>query len=132
MSDELGPMRFGHPQGEVFLGRDLTSTPDYSDEVAARIDAEVRLLIEGAHQAALSVLTENRELLGHLAAELIEHETLEADQVQALFRDVQVWDAHARQRSARPPARPDGATVPGRSGAAAARQADQPHRGGPA
>ena len=35
MSDALGPMRFGHPQGEVFLGRDFTSTPDYSDEVAA-------------------------------------------------------------------------------------------------
>ena len=42
MSDELGPMRFGHPQGEVFLGRDFTSTPDYSEEVAASIDAEVR------------------------------------------------------------------------------------------
>ena len=46
MSDSLGPMRFGHPQGEVFLGRDFTSTPDYSEEVAARIDAEVRTLID--------------------------------------------------------------------------------------
>ena len=52
MSDSLGPMRFGHPQGEVFLGRDFTSTPDYSDEVAASIDAEVRMLIDSAHAAA--------------------------------------------------------------------------------
>ena len=42
MSDELGPMRFGQPQGEVFLGRDFRARPDYSEEIAARIDAEVR------------------------------------------------------------------------------------------
>jgi cell division protease FtsH len=132
MSDELGPMRFGHPQGEVFLGRDLTTTPDYSNEVAARIDAEVRSLIEGAHGAALSVLTENRALLDRLAAELVEHETLEAEHVQELFRDVRVWDDETRAHRAHAPARPDGASVPGRSGAAAASQAEQTHRGGPA
>ena len=56
MSDALGPMRFGHPQGEVFLGRDFTSTPDYSDEVAARIDAEVRLLIDARALGRAAVL----------------------------------------------------------------------------
>ena len=61
MSDALGPMRFGHPQGEVFLGRDFTSTPDYSDEVAASIDDEVRALIDGAHGVAREVLVENRD-----------------------------------------------------------------------
>jgi cell division protease FtsH len=132
MSDELGPMRFGHPQGEVFLGRDFTTTPDYSNEVAARIDAEVRSLIDGAHGAALSVLTENRELLDRLAAELVEHETLEAEHVQELFRDVNVWDDRSRERRAQAPGRPDGANVAARSGAAAASQADQSHRGGPA
>ena len=48
MSDALGPMRFGKAQGEVFLGRDLGTTPDYSDEVAASIDAEVRRLVDDA------------------------------------------------------------------------------------
>jgi cell division protease FtsH len=93
MSDHLGPMRFGHPQGEVFLGRDFTSTPDYSDEVASSIDAEVRALIESAHASARSVLAENRDVLDRIAGELIEHETLEAERVQELFSDVRHFDS---------------------------------------
>jgi len=93
MSDHLGPMRFGHPQGEVFLGRDFTSTPDYSDDVASSIDAEVRALIESAHTAARSVLAENRDVLDRIAAELMEHETLEAERVQELFSDVRHFDS---------------------------------------
>jgi cell division protease FtsH len=93
MSDELGPMRFGHPQGEVFLGRDFSSTPDYSDEVASSIDGEVRALIESAHAAALSVLSENRDILDRLAGELVEHETLEAERVQELFTDVRHFES---------------------------------------
>jgi cell division protease FtsH len=134
MSDALGPMRLGHPQGEVFLGRDFAATPDYSDEVAARIDAEVRALIDGAHDAALRVLTDNRALLDRVARELIEHETLEADRVQELFRDAQLFDARnvegddsGTQGS---PRRPEPASVPGRAGAAAARPSEPPHRGG--
>ena len=100
MSDELGPMRFGHPQGEVFLGRDFTSTPDYSEEVAASIDREVRRLIEAAHAVALEVLTQNRETLDRLAAELIEHETLETERVQAIFADVLMWDARSSSAAA--------------------------------
>jgi len=130
MSDALGPMRFGHPQGEVFLGRDMTSTPDYSDEVAASIDVEVRALIDGAHAAALDVLTENRALLDRLADELIEHETLEATRVQELFRDVRTFSDGARSGAMRSSRGPDHAPVPGRSGAAAARPPDQPHRAG--
>jgi len=93
MSDHLGPMRFGHPQGEVFLGRDFTSTPDYSDDVASSIDTEVRALIESAHAAARSVLAENRDVLDRIAAELMEHETLEAERVQELFSDVRHFDS---------------------------------------
>src|SRR3954469_5914740 len=106
MSDALGPMRFGHPQGEVFLGRDFTSTPDYSDVVAASIDAEGRVLIDSAHAAALVVLTENREVLDRIAAELMEHETLETERVQALFSDVRMFETPASDgaRGARRPA----------------------------
>ena len=60
MSDALGPLRLGQPQGEVFLGRDFNTTPDYSDEIAARIDAEVRRLVEGAHGVAREILETNR------------------------------------------------------------------------
>jgi cell division protease FtsH len=92
MSEKLGPMRFGQPRGEVFLGRDLTHTPDYSDEVAARIDGEVRRLIESAHDAAREILETNRMVLDRLASDLIEHETLETDRVQDIFVDVRPWD----------------------------------------
>jgi cell division protease FtsH len=92
MSDVLGPMRFGQAQGEVFLGRDFQSTPDYSDDVASRIDDEVRFLIDGAHVAARDILETNRVVLEHLADALMEHETLEADQVQEILQSVEVYE----------------------------------------
>ncbi len=79
MSDAIGPVRHGSVGGsdEVFLGRDLHASRDYSDEVAARIDSEVRALVENAHEVARSILERNRTTLDRLAASLIEHETLE-------------------------------------------------------
>ncbi|MGZ4683783.1 MAG: ATP-dependent zinc metalloprotease FtsH, partial [Acidimicrobiales bacterium] len=91
MSPKLGPRRFGHPQGEVFLGRDFTSTPDYSEEIAASIDDEVRVLIDAAHEVARTILAENRQALDDLAAALMEHETLEADAVRRVLGDVAPW-----------------------------------------
>jgi cell division protease FtsH len=133
MSEALGPMRFGHPQGEVFLGRDFTSTPDYSEQVAASIDGEVRALIDSAHTVALEVLTQNRDVLDRLASELIEHETLEAERVQVIFSDVAMWEGASTGPPTRAQRRPDGAPLaPGRTSAAAASQADQSHRGGSA
>jgi cell division protease FtsH len=130
MSDSLGPMRFGHPQGEVFLGRDFTSTPDYSDEVAATIDGEVRKLIDAAHSAAEQVLVDNREILDRLARELMIHETLETERVQELFADVHMWDGDGVS-DARASVRPEGATPgPSRNNAAAATQSDPTRRPG--
>jgi len=131
MSDSLGPMRFGHPQGEVFLGRDFTSTPDYSDEVAASIDGEVRRLIESAHDVAAGVLHQNREILDRLASELIEHETLETERVQAIFVDVQMWDSRTSDAESRSRRLPDASQpAPGRTSAAAASSSEPQHRGG--
>jgi cell division protease FtsH len=92
MSEVLGPMRFGQSRGEVFLGRDLGSTPDYSDDVASRIDSEVRHLIDGAHVVARSIIEENRDVLDRLAVALVEHETLEAAQVQQLLGDTRPYE----------------------------------------
>jgi cell division protease FtsH len=115
------------------LGRDFTSTPDYSEEVAATIDAEVRALIDSAHAAAQQVLVDNREILDNLARELILNETLEAERVQELFSDVQMWEGHATGAD-RARARPEGAPpAPSRNNAAAATQSDPTRRsGGPA
>src|SRR4029077_1840059 len=112
MSESLGPMRFGHPQGEVFLGRDLTSRPDYSEEVAANIDDEVRALIDAAHRTALDVLTANRVVLALPAADLMWQETREAERVQALFRDVTMWNGNDGRGAGRASRRPDTAPAP--------------------
>jgi cell division protease FtsH len=104
MSERLGPRRFGQPEGEVFLGRDFSSRPDYSEEIAASIDDEVRVLIDGAHEVAAAILAENRTALDRLAAALMEHETLEAEQVQALFGDVTHWTHPSDAGGSRPAA----------------------------
>jgi cell division protease FtsH len=89
MSDSIGPRSLGQKQGEVFLGRDWGSTPDYSDAVAFEIDQEVRLLIDEAHDVALDILMENRDKLDALAAVLLEKETLDREEVEKFFGDVE-------------------------------------------
>ena len=89
MSDTIGPRTLGQKQGEVFLGRDWGSTPDYSDAVAFEIDQEVRQLIDEAHDVALDILTENRDKLDALAAVLLEKETLDREEVEKFFGDVE-------------------------------------------
>jgi cell division protease FtsH len=80
MSDDLGPVKFGRGNGEVFVGKEMGSDPDYSDAVAAEIDEEVRELVREAHSVARRVLETHRESLDQLANALLEHETLgEAD-----------------------------------------------------
>jgi len=93
MSDDLGPMRLGSARGEVFLGRDLGSDPDYSDAVAARIDAEIRRLLDTAHDLARSILQRNRQTLDRLAGALMEQETLEADAVLEILDRAEPWTA---------------------------------------
>ena len=89
MSDVIGPRTLGQKQGEVFLGRDWASTPDYSDAVAFEIDQEVRRLIDEAHDVALDILTVNRSKLDELAALLLDKETLEREEVEAFFKAVE-------------------------------------------
>ena len=103
MSDGLGPMRFGQPQGEVFLGRDFSTTPDYSDEIAARIDVEVHGLLEQAHSEARRLLSQHRAALDRLVAALLEHETLQADEVATILAAV-IPEAAPERGGARPSA----------------------------
>src|SRR5438067_9198586 len=77
MSDRLGPLTLGQKQGEVFLGRDFSSHPDYSDQVAFEIDTEIRRMIDEAHDEALDILTAHRMHLDKLSDVLIERETID-------------------------------------------------------
>jgi cell division protease FtsH len=88
MSDELGPQQLGHANGEVFLGRDIGHQPNYSDQVAAHIDAEVRRLIDEAHERALDILVTHRPTLDRLAEALIAKETLDTPEVMEIFAEV--------------------------------------------
>ncbi len=92
MSDRLGPLRYGKPEGEVFLGRDYSRSNDLSDEVAAAIDAEVRRLITQAHDEAREILTTHMDALEGIAAALMENETLDAGEVAEVFADVPKWE----------------------------------------
>ena len=92
MSERLGPMRYGQPQGEVFLGRDYGRLQDYSDVVASRIDDEVRELISQAHDEAREILTVHLDALHRVAELLIEKETLGPDELAEVFHDVPKWE----------------------------------------
>lgn len=86
MSDNIGPVTFGHRQDQVFLGRDIARDKDYSEEVAAEIDKEVRSFIEDAYAKTETLLTENMDKLHVIAQALIEKETLEAEEIQELMK----------------------------------------------
>ena len=76
----------------MFLGRDIAAERDFSEETAATIDEEVRLLVDQAYQRAKAVLVKNRPVLDQLAALLVEKETVDAEELQELLsrNDVQV------------------------------------------
>ena len=130
MSDTLGPMRFGHPQGEVFLGRDFTSTARLLRRgrgVDRRRGAHPdRQRARGGGAGARRQPRDPRPA----RAELIQHETLEAERVQELFADVRMWDATADgpERATRRPAGAQAAAS--RNNAAAATQSDTTRRPG--
>ena len=85
MSERLGPRVFGHDRGQPFLGRDMGSEPDYSDEIAREIDDEIRRIVENAHQTARDILDKHREDLERISEILLERETIDADQFVALL-----------------------------------------------
>ena len=88
MSDRLGPRSFGKRDEMVFLGRDFGEQRNYSDDVAKQIDEEVRTLIETAYARASEVLTDYRAKLDLLAETLVEKETLDSEEFEALFADL--------------------------------------------
>jgi len=85
MSEKLGPRVLGRNHDLPFLGRDMGSEPDYSDEVAKEIDDEIRRVIEEAYQSAHAVLRAHMDELNRLAAILIERETIDKDQFERLL-----------------------------------------------
>jgi len=89
MSERLGARKFGTGDGEPFLGREMSHTRDYSEEIASTIDEEVRRLIEAAHDEAWEILVAYREVLDDLVLQLMDKETLPRQEVLRIFAPVQ-------------------------------------------
>lgn len=90
MSDRLGPVALGRQQGNPFLGRDIMSERDFSEETASTIDDEVRNLVDQAYRRAKDVLVSNRTVLDEIARRLVEKETVDSDELQEILNTNEV------------------------------------------
>jgi cell division protease FtsH len=110
MSEKLGPRVFGHDHGQPFLGREFSSEPDYSDEIAREIDDEIRRMVEEAHQAARGILEQHREKLDTTSDILLRRETIEREQFIELLEgraESEVFGPDDRALPAPPPPAPE-------------------------
>jgi cell division protease FtsH len=113
MSERLGPRVFGHDHSQPFLGREFSSEPDYSDEIAREIDDEIRRVVEGAHQRARDILTEHRETLDTISEILVRRETIEKTEFDALIMGTPESEVFPEEAPS-PPAPPTPLDKPGR------------------
>jgi cell division protease FtsH len=119
MSDKLGPLTFGKREDMIFLGKEITSSKDYSEATAQLIDSEVREMIERAHEQALQLLRANLDKLHLLANTLLERETIDGDQMDRVLRGEVLA----------PAPRPSELDAPPPSASAPITQADEPGLG---
>jgi len=87
MSDKIGPLTLGDKQGAIFLGRDFSARPDYSEQLAYEIDKEIRKLVDDAYDKARDILNTHRNKLDLIAQNLIEKETLNKEEIEELLKD---------------------------------------------
>ncbi len=106
MSESLGPVALGHKEELVFLGREISEQRNYSDEIAVKIDQEIRKLIDTAYQRATDILTEHKDKLIAMANLLVEKETITGEDVEALFDS-----PRPEPRTVPIPGRGDGAAI---------------------
>lgn len=91
MTEAIGAIKLGTDSSEPFMGRDYGHQRDYSESVAATVDAEIRKLIENAHQEAFDILVENRATLDAMVLQLLEKETLNKEEIVEIFKKVNSW-----------------------------------------
>ncbi|MBR4101458.1 MAG: ATP-dependent zinc metalloprotease FtsH [Oscillospiraceae bacterium] len=106
-SENLGPVVYGSDQNEVFLGRDFGSTKNYSEQVAAEIDTEIRAYVEDGYQKAEQILTEHMDQLHLVAQYLIRHEKVDGEDFAKLMRGELALDAEAPEVQEAPAETPE-------------------------
>jgi cell division protease FtsH len=136
MTERLGAIKLGSGDAEPFLGRDIGHGRDYSEEVAAIVDEEVSRLISNAHQEAFDILNENRDVLDDLVRALFEKESLDREQVAAVFQPLRLWPkrpawtgSDERTPSSIPPVTPPPPSINGQKGANGQSGSGQPSPG---
>jgi cell division protease FtsH len=102
---EMGPLTFGRPEQEIFLGRDFGRTQDYSEATANQIDAEVKRIVTAAYERAKKIITDNEKAMHRLARTLLEKEVLDGDEVLQILAEESGLDI-AKLRKAGPPKPP--------------------------
>jgi cell division protease FtsH len=117
MSDELGPMVYGENEGEVFLGRSITTHKNVSEATMQKVDAEIRRIIDQQYRLARRLLEENRDKVEVMAKALLEYETLDADQIGDIMsgKPPRPPKPSGSQSASKPPAAdggPQGETAP--------------------
>ncbi len=127
MSERLGPRVFGHDRGQPFLGREFSSEPDYSDEIAREIDDEIRRIVESAHQTAKDLLNDKRGELDAISKILLERETIDAEQFVALLAGKPEGEVFVDEEEPTPPVEP--APEPERAAREGARPMPRPRPG---
>ena len=85
MSDELGPMVYGENEGEIFLGRSITTHKNLSEATMQRVDSEIRRIVDDRYGLARRLIEENRDKVEAMAQALLEWETIDADQVNDIM-----------------------------------------------
>jgi cell division protease FtsH len=92
MSETLGPIVFGTGHDEVFLGKDFSSTRNYSEKIAAQIDDEIHSIISKGYEIAENILIQNMEKLHFVAEYLVKYEVMDKDQFNAVFDENPTFD----------------------------------------
>ena len=115
MSDVLGPMMFGQKEEQIFLGREITQHRDYSEQTAQTIDREVRDIVERNYRRAREILSTNLQVLHSLSEALLEHETLDGEEIEIICRGGKVVRKPAPDAGSTPPTatEPVGSQNPG-------------------
>ncbi len=91
MTEAIGAIKLGSDSSEPFMGRDYGHQRDYSENLAAVVDGEIRKLIENAHQEAFDILEANRTILDEMVLQLLEKETLNKEEIAEIFAKVTAW-----------------------------------------
>jgi ATP-dependent Zn protease len=84
MSEKMGNLAYGKEQEHVFMGRNFGNTRDFSEEIAADIDKEVKIIVDKQYEYAKNLLNDNRDMLEYIAKQLLEKETLDQAEFDAL------------------------------------------------